>query len=412
MLSFDELVDEIKNGCKPKEEFRIGVEHEQFSFDKTTNDPLTYDGKKGVGNLLKTFATKYNWQQVLENGNPIALTKDRMSLTIEPGGQIEYAGSPLLSLQDVKDEMTEFQSNLHIVADELGIGFLQKGVHPNWKIKDINLMPKARYKIMSEYMPTKGKYGLDMMFRTCGSQLNLDYKDEADMVMKFRVCLAVQPIIIALMANSQYLEGSNTGYASYRAHIWTDTDSDRCGFPSFVFDDDMGFEKYVEYALDVPMYFIIRDNKYINMAGKSFREFMAGTLADYEGQYATLKDWQDHITTVFPEVRLKQYLELRSADSCSYEMVMAMTAFWVGILYDDNALNKTYDIIKNWSPQAIEGLYISASKDALAGVVEALPSIRSLTKDLLEIANAGLKNQPDNSELLYLLEPFFNLAKI
>jgi glutamate--cysteine ligase len=390
MLTYQDLIDDISQGCKSKNEWRIGLEHEQFAFNTSDGSPLAYDSSPGIKELLVNFAEKFNWSIIKEGANPIALTKDGVNLTLEPGGQVEYSGSPLKTLNDAKKEMEQFYTDLLSVADELNIGFLPTGLHPKWSREDIHWMPKARYVIMKNYMEKKGKLGVDMMLRTCGTQINLDYSDEADMVKKFRVALSIQPIVTALMANSHYLEGQDTGYASFRSHIWTDTDNDRCGFLPFVFEEDMSFEKYVDYALDVPMYFFIREGSYINAAGKSFRDFMAGQLESHEGIYPDIKDWRDHLTTLFPEVRLKHYLELRGADSNTPEMVYAMGAFWVGILYDSQVLDQIYNVTKNW-PVA-DQLRIR-EETPLKGLTTQTPdgqSLCNLAQDILEMLSDSL----------------------
>lgn len=318
----------------------MGLELERFAFRRDTGAPLSYEGEKSVKALLEQFATEDGWQKICENGQVIALEKNGTALTLEPGGQVEYSGPPFKTLTELSEHLQEFHRALQKTADSLGIDFMSCGVHPDWTRADIHFMPKPRYRIMKSYMPQKGQLGLDMMLRTCGTQINLDYGSERDMVRKFRVILGLQPLVTALMANSSLKEGVDTGYKSYRAHIWTDTDPDRCGFPAFVFDENMGFARYVEKALDVPMYFFRRDGAYIDVAGQSFRDFMAGRLTGHEGVFPDLRDWHDHLSTIFWDVRLKRYLELRGPDSAAPEMVMAMAAFWAGILYNEAALDE------------------------------------------------------------------------
>jgi len=402
MLTIQTLIDDLAAGCKPKDQWRIGIEHEQFAFNKATGGALSYDGEPGIRKLLETFAAKYGWEKKLENGNPIALAKDNITVSLEPGGQVEYSGSPCINLVAAQAEMDAFYKGLTATADALGIGFLRVGFHPQWRREDINWMPKGRYKIMREYMPKKGGHGIDMMIRTTGAQVNLDFSSEQDMVKKYRVALALQPAVTALMANSNMKEGKDSGYLSYRSYCWTDTDPDRCGVPAFVFDENMSFARYVEYALDVPMYFIRRNDQYIDVSGKSFRAFMEGKLPGHEGEYPTLDDWRDHATTLFPEVRLKRYLELRGPDSTDPATVLAMAAFWAGILYNEEMLAQAYDLISEWPIAKHKRLRRDAPKLGLqSSVDERWPTLAALAADALELAAQGLSETDQ-----MLLRPF------
>jgi glutamate--cysteine ligase len=350
-----QLVEVLESGNKVRELWRIGTEHEKFGFrldDPGSSPgqalrPPEFEGEQGIEALLRGL-TEYGWQAVEEHGRTIALYKDGASVTLEPAGQLELSGAPLATIHDTCCEVDSHLVEVRAVADRLGLGFLGMGFQPKWRREDMPWMPKARYAIMRRYMPKVGGLGLDMMTRTCTVQVNLDYADEADMVKKFRVSLALQPVATALFADSPFTEGRPNGFLSYRSHIWTDTDPDRTGMLDFVFEDGFGFERYVDYLLDVPMYFSYRDGEYIDAAGKSFRKFLRGELDVLPGQLPTLRDWSDHMTTAFPEVRLKKYLEMRGADGGPWNRLCALPAFWVGLLYDDAALDAAWDLVKDF----------------------------------------------------------------
>ena len=328
-----QLIEYFAAGNKPRAAWRMGTEHEKFGFHTATLKPLAYDGPAGIRAMLEGM-TRFGWEPVVEGNNPIALQRGKASVTLEPGGQFELSGAPLETLHETAEENAQHLDEVKEVAGEIGAGFIGLGFAPEWKREDMHWMPKGRYKIMREYMPKKGKLGLDMMLRTCTVQTNLDFESEADMVKKFRVSLALQPLATALFANSPFKEGKAAGYKSYRSHIWTDTDPDRCGMLPFVFEDGFGFERYADYMLDVPMYFVYRDGKYIDASGQSFRDFLKGKLPARPGELPTVNDWADHITTAFPEVRLKRFLEMRGADSGPLPALNALPALWVGLLYD------------------------------------------------------------------------------
>lgn len=405
MLTYDDLVNDLKAGCKPRANWRIGLEYERFAFNLQTGAPLPYDGTPGIRILLEAFASRHDCEKYEEGGFLIALQKNGMTVTLEPGGQVEYSGSPLRTLREAREEMDVFCRSMDAVARELGIGFLAQGVHPSWRREDIPWMPKARYAIMRPYMQNKGRHGIDMMGRTCGAQINLDFSDEADMVKKFRVAMALQPVAAAIMANSPIVEGKASGYASYRSFIWIDTDPDRCGFLPFVFRDDMGFSPYVDYALDVPMYFIRRNGHYVDATGKSFRDFMAGKLPGHEGEYPALPDWHDHLTTLFPDVRLKKYIELRGADSGPPEMVCAMAAFWTGVLYDQAALDEAHAIVTRWPMERHAVLRETAMRSALED-----KTLAALACDMATLSREGLVRLSEDESLLsawHLPEPGF-----
>ena len=384
-----QLVEYFAAGNKPKADWRMGTEHEKFGFDKKTLKPLPYDGSPGIRAMLDGM-TRFGWEPVVEGNNPIALARNKASVTLEPGGQFELSGAPLETVHETADETALHLKEVKEVAGEMGAAFIGLGFAPEWKREEIHWMPKGRYKIMREYMPKKGKLGLDMMLRTCTVQTNLDFGSEADMVKKFRVSLALQPLATALFANSPFKEGKPAGYKSYRSHIWTDTDPDRCGVLPFVFEPGFGFERYADYMLDVPMYFVYRDGKYIDASGQSFRDFMKGKLPARPGELPTINDWADHVTTAFPEVRLKRFLEMRGADSGSLENLVALPALWVGLLYDQSALDAAWDLVKDWSAGDHDYLRAETPKTGLSTRF----SDRSLTewsRDMVEIAHAGLR---------------------
>jgi glutamate--cysteine ligase len=407
------LVEFLASGCKPVEAWRIGTEHEKFAFRTDDLRPLDYDGPRGIKAVLEGFQA-YGWQPVEEAGNIIALLKDGASITLEPGGQVELSGAAVETVHQTCAEVDEHLREAKEIGAKLDIGFLGLGFNPKWPREDIPWMPKGRYKIMRRYMPLKGSLGLDMMLRTCTVQVNLDFETEADMLRKFRVSLALQPLATALWANSPFVEGKPTGKLSYRSHIWTDTDSDRCGMLPFVFDEGFGFERYVDWVLDVPMYFVYRDGVYIDVAGQSFRDFMQGRLPGLPGELPTMGDWADHLTTVFPEVRLKKYLEMRGADGGPWRRLCALPAFWVGLLYDSTALNAAWDLIKDWSV---------ADHDALRAQVPTLGlktpcpggNLRDLALQVLAISADGLKRRArldrhGRDESIYL-ETLWSIAR-
>ncbi|MEP0337046.1 MAG: glutamate--cysteine ligase [Alphaproteobacteria bacterium] len=386
------LVEYLEAGCKPARDWRIGTEHEKFAYDLKTLRPLTYDGEPGVRQMLDAL-TRFGWTPVLEKGNVIALSKpDRSSISLEPAGQLELSGAPVETIHQTCGEVTEHLKQVKTVAGELGIGFLGLGYNPKWTREDMPWMPKGRYAIMRDYMPTKGSLGLEMMQSTCTVQVNLDFNSEAVMRQMFRVALALQPIATALWANSPFRHGTPNGFLSYRSHIWTDVDPDRCGTLPFVFEDGFGFEQYVDYILDVPMYFVYRDGNYINAAGQSFRDFMAGRLPALPGELPTMKDWEDHMTTAFPEVRLKTFLEMRGADGGPWARLCALSAFWVGLLYDTEARDAAWDLVKDWTEDEREAMRRDVPKTALKTPFRD-KQVKDIACEVLCIARQGLKNR-------------------
>ena len=386
-----ELFDYLASACKPRDAWLIGTEHEKFGFRGSDNAPLPYDGPQGIRAMLEGMQ-RFGWQPVVEDGNVIALTLDNQAITLEPGGQFELSGSPFSDVHQTCREANTHLKQVREVAHEIGVDFVGVGFQPKWRREDIPVMPKGRYDIMRAYMPTRGSLGLDMMLRTCTVQVNLDFADEADMVTKMRVGLALQPIATALFANSPFTEGKPNGYLSYRSTIWTDTDPDRCGILPFVFDDDMGFERYAEHALDVPMYFIHRDGAYIDVSGQSFRDFLDGRLPALPGERPTLADWESHLTTLFPEVRLKRFIEMRGADGGPWDIICALPAIWVGLLYDQGVLDQAWQMVKDWSNADHEYLRAEVPRTALHTEFRGR-SLQALAKDVLALSREGLKRR-------------------
>jgi len=394
--SRDELVADLEAGSKPPSAWRIGTEHEKFGFYRQSYAPVPYAGERGIGTLLDTLAQRFGWDPVTENGNIIALRRKDCpkggAVSLEPGGQLELSGGPLENVHETYEELRQHLVEVGEVGGELGIGFLGLGFSPKWTLEQTPVMPKQRYRIMRRYMPTRGRHGLDMMFRTATVQVNMDFADEADMVAKLRVGLALQPVATALFANSPFTEGNPNGYQSYRAEMWRDTDPDRTGLLPFAFDAGMGFERYVDYALDVPMYFVYRDGRYIDVAGASFRDFLAGKLAALPGVRATLDDWADHLTTLFPDVRLKRFLEMRGADAGSFAALWALPALWTGLLYDSRALDGAVALTRDWSEDERQGL-----RDAVPRLGLNTPfrgrTLRDVGREVVDLAQGGLKRR-------------------
>lgn len=384
----EDLIRYMEAGSKPAEDWRIGTEHEKFGFTLEDKEPVPYEGPRGVRAMLEGL-TEFGWEPFFEGDNPIGLKLDGQSITLEPGGQFELSGAPLENLHQTCDEVHTHLHQVKTVAEKIGIGFLGSGFHPLARREDIPVMPKGRYGIMRRYMPTRGSMGLDMMFRTCTVQVNLDFASEADMVRKLRVSLALQSIATALFANSPFTEGKPNGYLSYRSLVWMDTDPDRCGTLPFAFEDGMGFERYVDYALDVPMYFVNRGGDYLDAAGQSFRDFMGGKLPALPGELPTLKDWEDHLSTLFPEVRLKHFLEMRGADGGPWRRLCALPALWVGLLYDDAALDACETLIADWTAEDRDALRREVPKTGLQTRVRGR-TVLEIARDVLEIARGGL----------------------
>ncbi len=386
----EQLAEYLEAGCKPKDQWRIGTEHEKFGYCRDTLRPLPYEGDRSIKAVLTGLRDRYGWKPIHEGGNIIGLELNGANISLEPGGQLELSGAPLRSIHETCDEVNEHLREVKSVADEIGVGFIGLGAAPTWRHEDMPLMPKGRYKLMDGYMQTVGETGTAMMRRTCTVQVNLDFASEADMVQKMRVAVALQPVATALFANSPFLEGKLNGMKSYRSWIWQHLDADRTGMIPFVFEDGFGFDRWVDYALDVPMYFVYRDGTYINALGQSFRDFMKGELPALPGETPTLSDWADHLTTIFPEARLKKFIEMRGADGGPWRRLCALPALWVGLTYDQGALDAAWDLVKGWDAETREGLRVAASEAALAGESHGV-KLHDLAREVVAIADAGLK---------------------
>ena len=396
ICSRDELVAYLEAGSKPKSEWRIGTEHEKFGFYTADYAPVPYEGERGIRVLLESLRDRFGWDEVLEKGNIIALRRKDCpkggAVSLEPGGQLELSGAPLETVHQTQEELRQHLVEVGEVGRELGVGFLGLGFSPKWTLAETPVMPKERYRIMKRYMPKRGRLGLDMMFRTATVQVNMDFSSEADMVQKLRVGLALQPIATALFANSPFTEGKPNGYQSYRAEIWRDTDPDRTGLIPFAFERGMGFERYVDYALDVPMYFVYRDERYIDVAGASFRDFLDGKLAALPGVRPTIEDWADHLTTLFPDVRLKRFLEMRGADAGSFRALCALPALWAGLLYDSEALDQASVLTADWSEAERQALRDAVPRLGLAAPFRGR-KLLEVAREVVTIALGGLRRR-------------------
>lgn len=398
--SKDELMSWMAAGEKPPSAFRIGTEHEKFPFYRDDLSPVPYEGRPasdgrpaagGIRSLLEGMQAKLGWEPIMDAGHIIGLAgpDGGGAISLEPGGQFELSGAPVETLHETASELADHLADVKAVAQPHGIGFVSLGHSPLWTRAQTPVMPKGRYKIMANYMPKVGTRGLDMMFRTCTVQVNLDFATEADMVRKLRVSLALQPLATALFAASPFTEGKLNGFQSMRSEIWRDTDKARSGMIPFAFDEGMSYERYVDWALDVPLYFVKRGDTYHDVAGASFRDLLAGKLAQLPGERATISDWANHLSTLFPEVRLKRFLEMRGADAGSPEMLNALPAFWVGLLYDQAALDGAWDMVKGWSDEQRQALRDAVPKEGLSATI-AGRSLRDIARDVLALSRAGL----------------------
>lgn len=415
--SRDDLVAWIAKGEKPKNRWLIGTEHEKFVFHTDSLTPVPYEGERSISALLKALISEFGWSPIMEGDNIIALKREDCELcgniSLEPGGQFELSGGAVETLHETAAETHQHLREVLKVGEPLGIGFLGLGFSPKWTLAETPHMPKQRYNIMTRYMPTVGSRGLDMMYRTATIQVNLDFASEADMVKKLRVSLALQPIATALFAASPFTDGRPNGFKSMRSEVWRDTDRRRTGMLPFAFEDGMGYERYVDYALQVPMYFVYRNGNYIDASGASFQDFLDGRLPQMPGQRPTLDDWSDHLTTLFPEVRLKRFLEMRGADSGPWQRICALPAFWVGLLYDSEALDAAWHLVKDWTEEEREALRNAVPKSALATPFRS-GTVQDIAKEVLRIARRGLRarqrlNLASQDETLYL-EPLEDVA--
>ena len=383
-----QLAAYFEEACTPVADWRLGTEHEKFVFRREDLRPIPYDGERGINAFLGALE-RFGWEPILENGKRIALSRGGCNITLEPGGQLELAGAPLTHVHQSCDEVHTHLHQVKTVAAEMNLGLIGLGFHPTARRDEIPWMPKQRYEIMGNYMPRVGSLGLDMMLRTTTVQVNLDYASEADMVKKFRVGLALQPIATALFANSPFTEGRPNGFLSYRSQIWTDTDNDRAGMLPFVFESGMGFERYVDYALDVPMYFVYRDGRYIDAAGLSFRDFLDGRLAVLPGERPTMGDWNDHLTTIFPEVRLKRFMEMRGADGGPWRRLCAFPALWAGLCYDPATLDAAWELVADWRAEERQYLREQVPRTALATDFRG-HRLQHVARDVIAMASQGL----------------------
>jgi glutamate--cysteine ligase len=390
--SRDQLIAAFSKGEKPKDRWRIGTEHEKFVYRRKDHGAPSYEEMGGIHTLLIGL-TRYGWNPVFEGENIIALSGSDGTISLEPAGQLELSGAPLENLHQTCAETGRHLEQVKYVGDMLGLGFLGLGMWPDKSRADLPIMPKGRYDIMLRHMPRVGSMGLDMMLRTCTIQTNLDYGSEADMAQKFRVSLALQPLATALFANSPFTEGKPNGFLSYRSHIWSDTDPGRTGMLPFVFEDGFGYERYADYALDVPMYFVYRNGRYIDAAGHSFRDFLDGKLAVLPGEKPTEKDWEDHLSTAFPEVRMKSFLEMRGADGGPWNRICALPALWVGLLYDQGALDAAWDVVKDWTMEERQLLRDSVPRLGLDAPIGGSAKLRDIAREVLDIARSGLASR-------------------
>lgn len=387
-----QLIEPMAGGEKPKEDWRIGTEHEKFVYCTEDYHAPSYEEPGGIKDLLLALE-EFGWEPVIENEKVIAMSGDDGTVSLEPAGQLELSGAPLENLHQTCNETGRHLTQVKAIGEKTGKAFLGMGMWPDKTREELPIMPKGRYGIMLNHMPRVGNLGLDMMLRTCTIQVNLDYSSEADMAQKFRVGLALQPLATALFASSPFTEGKPNGFESFRSHIWSDTDPHRTGMLPFVFEDGFGYERYAEYMLDVPMYFVFRDGKYIDAAGLSFRDFLKGELSVLPGEKPTMADWNDHLSTAFPEVRLKSFLEMRGADGGPWHRICALPAFWVGLLYDQTALDAAWDRVKGWSMEEREALRNAVPKQGLDTPIPNGGKLLDLAGEILDIASAGLSSR-------------------
>ncbi|MFN3147697.1 MAG: glutamate--cysteine ligase [Paracoccaceae bacterium] len=386
----EQLAEYLAAGCKPKDQWRIGTEHEKFGYCRDTLKPLPYDGPRSIRAMLEGLRDRYGWKPIEEGGNIIGLELNGANVSLEPGGQLELSGAPLETIHQTCDEVNEHLREVKDVADDIGVGFIGLGAAPEWTHDQMPMMPKGRYRLMTDYMDRVGTHGKQMMYRTCTVQVNLDFASEADMVQKMRVAVALQPVATALFANSPFFEGKPNGHKSWRSRIWRDLDPARTGMLPFVFEDGFGFERWVDYALDVPMYFVYRDGRYIDALGQSFRDFLKGQLPALPGETPTLSDWADHLTTIFPEARVKKFIEMRGADGGPWRRLCALPALWVGLTYDQGALDAAWDLVKDWDAETREAWRVQASVHGLQAEVGGR-TMQALAAEVLDIAREGLK---------------------
>jgi glutamate--cysteine ligase len=416
----EQLAEFLAMGCKPRDQWRIGTEHEKFGYCKDSLLPLPYEGARSIRAMLEGLRDRHGWSPVSEGDKLIGLEKAGANISLEPGGQLELSGAPLETIHETCDEVNTHLREVKDVADGIGAGFIGLGAAPVWTHEQMDLMPKGRYKLMNDYMTKVGTMGRVMMRRTCTVQVNLDFGSEADMVQKMRVALALQPVATALFANSPFFEGKPNGHKSWRSRVWRDLDAARTGMLPFVFEEGFGFERWAEYALDVPMYFVYRDGRYIDALGQSFRDFLKGELPALPGETPTLSDWADHLTTAFPEARMKRYIEMRGADGGPWRRLCALPAFWVGLMYDQGALDAAWDLVKGFTADQREALRVEASVAGLQARVEGI-SMHELAREAVAIAEQGLRARgragagglvPDETHFLNALKESVESGKV
>lgn len=419
----EQLAEYVASGEKPKDAWRIGTEHEKFGYRDSDLMPLPYDapaGQPSVKAMLEGLRDRFGWTPVLEGEHIIGLERGGANVSLEPGGQLELSGAPLETIHQTCDEVNSHLAEVKTIADEMGAGFIGLGAAPIWSQDQMPMMPKGRYRLMTDYMGRVGTLGTQMMYRTCTVQVNLDFGSEADMVQKLRVALALQPVANALFANSPFLDGKPNGWKSWRAHIWQNLDAARTGLLPFAFEDGMGYERWVDYVLDVPMYFVYRDGKYIDALGQSFRDFLNGRLPALPGEVPTLSDWADHMTTVFPEARVKKFIEMRGADGGPWRRLCALPAFWVGLIYDQSSLDAAWDLVRGWDDDTREALRQEAGVHGLQARVGKI-DMRELAREVVAISEAGLKARarsgngglvPDETHFLNTLKESIDTGKV
>ncbi len=413
LTSRAQMIDAMARGGKPRAQWRVGTEHEKHVYRKNPLRPVPYAGDDGIHALLAGIKAREGWEYFSDNGNPIGLrnTGPVGGISLEPGGQFELSGAPHETIHQAAAELDAHLADCHEVGGPLNIHFLSLGVTPLWSVAEIERMPKSRYGIMTPYMEKVGSLGTSMMYRSCTVQANLDFADEADMIKKMRVSLALQPIVTALFANSPFVDGAPSGYLSFRSHIWLNTDNARAGMLPFVFDADFGFDRYAEHALDVPMYFVIRNHQYVNVAGESFRAFMRGELPQLPGERPTVKDWEDHLSTLFPEVRLKQFLEMRGADMGDRAHVLALPALWVGLLYDADVLEDAWQLVKDWTNEERQALRDEVPRTAIHTPFRT-GKVSDIAAEIVALAKRGLRGRGLGEEqFLACLEDTLALGK-
>ncbi len=388
--SFDQLAGLMESGNKPKSEWRIGTEHEKFGWLTDSHAPLPYAGERSISALFAELEARFGWTPVREGDNVIGLHRNGANISLEPGGQFELSGAMMADMHETAAELRLHLDEVAAIAGPMGVRFMGIGAAPEWTHDQMPVMPKGRYRLMTDYMGRVGTHGTQMMYRTSTVQVNLDYASEADMVKKLRVAIALQPVATALFASSPFFDGKPNGHRSWRSRIWRGLDDSRTGMLPFAFDGDFGFQAYVDWVLDVPMYFVYRDGKYINALGQSFRDFLKGELPALPGEKPTLSDWADHMTTVFPEARVKKYIEMRGADCGDEAHINALPAFWLGLMYDQGALDAAWDLVKGFDTETREALRVAASVSALKGEANGV-RLEALARAAVDLSRAGLQ---------------------